>query len=297
MRPWYLKQVFSSDPGTPAHEAELSVFHPHVLLCICRLKTERCQKKRGAQGKKVTLKMAKKSMKITVDGKRRLDLSNMGIGAFPRCILKLADIEEIDLSRNMIKKIPDYINKFTKLRYLDFHTNKIEKIPENIGQLELLYYLDLSNNKLTSDGLPLELNQLKNLRVLNLGLNSMDMIPTTLGTLKELKEIGLFDNRITYLPEKITKLPKLKKLNVLRNPFTTPQVPEEPIDTIDRIEDIYLAKKSMLCRPCLKKLQRERNKWSKVKQMTEMDEEPDFTGLLAPNSVAKQNEVAWRVVE
>ncbi|GCC28579.1 leucine-rich repeat-containing protein 18 [Chiloscyllium punctatum] len=255
------------------------------------------KRKGGAAGKKVTLKMAKNSMKITVDGKRRLDLSNMGIATFPKCILKLTDIEEIDLSRNMIKKIPDFINKFPKLRYLDFHTNKIERIPESLCQLELLYYLDLSNNKLTTDGLPTDLVQLKNLRVLNLGLNSVEMIPTTIGTLKELKELGLFDNRITYMPDKITKLPKLKKLNVLRNPFTTPQVPEEPIETIDRVENIYLARKDMLCRPCLKKCLRERDKWSKVKNIAEMEEQPDFSGLIAPNSVAKQDEASWRISE
>ncbi|XP_067828722.1 leucine-rich repeat-containing protein 18-like [Heptranchias perlo] len=253
------------------------------------------KKKGGAQGKKITLKMAKNSMKITVDGKRRLDLSNMGIANFPKCILKLTDIEEIDLSRNLIKKIPDFINRFPKLRYLDFHTNKIERIPETICQLELLYYLDLSNNKLTTDGLPAELTQLKNLRVLNLGLNSVEMLPTTIGTLKELKELGLFDNRITYMPEKITKLPKLKHLNVLRNPFTTPQIDVEPIDTIDRIENLYLARRHMLCRPCLKKCQRERDKWSKVKNISDLEEEPDFTGLISPNSVAKQDEASWRV--
>lgn len=63
----------------------------------------------GAKGKKVTLKMAKNAVRVTTDGHRRLDLSNMGIATFPKCLLKLPDLNELDLSRNQLKKLPDFI--------------------------------------------------------------------------------------------------------------------------------------------------------------------------------------------
>ena len=73
------------------------------------------------KGKKITLKMAKNALRLTVDGKRRLDLSNMEIATFPKCILKLADVDELDLSRNMLRKIPDSIHEFVNIRMLDLH--------------------------------------------------------------------------------------------------------------------------------------------------------------------------------
>ncbi|XP_006031401.1 leucine-rich repeat-containing protein 18 [Alligator sinensis] len=252
-------------------------------------------KAKGPKGKKITLKVAKNSIKITFDGRRRLDLSKMGITTFPKCILKLADVDELDLSRNMLKKIPDSIEKFQNLRWLDLHSNQIEKLPETIGMLQNLSYLNVSNNKLTSKNLPVELSQLKNLRSLNLGLNQIDNIPTTLGALKELHEVGLFDNYLTAIPNSVAKLPKLKKLNVKRNPFPTPTDEELFVDTIKRIESLYLVDEKDLCHPCLKKCQDERDKLNKLKSRVPSSlRKPNFSSLMTPNSTAKENQAEWR---
>ncbi|XP_014348896.1 leucine-rich repeat-containing protein 18 [Latimeria chalumnae] len=252
------------------------------------------KKKGGPKGKKITLKMAKGKVKLTFDGKRRLDLSNMGIATFPKCIMKLADVEELDLSRNFIKKIPDSIQKFQNLRWLDFHSNQIEKLPEAICTLQGLYHLNLCNNKLTADGLPLELGHLKNLRCLNLGLNGIEQLPTTLGALKELQELGAFDNKLTALPESIAKLPKLKKMNTQRNAFPSPEEDVEVIDSIRREERIYLVHQDSLCLPCLKKCQDERAKLNRLKNVSPSPKKLNFSGLITPNSLAKDNQAAWR---
>ncbi|XP_074856009.1 leucine-rich repeat-containing protein 18 [Carettochelys insculpta] len=252
-------------------------------------------KAKGPKGKKITLKVAKNSIKITFDGRRRLDLSKMGITTFPKCILKLADVDELDLSRNMIKKIPDFIEKFQNLRWLDLHSNQIEKLPETIGMLQNLFYLNICNNKLTSKSLPVELSQLKNLRTLNLGLNQIDNIPTTLGALKELQEVGLFDNYLTTIPPSVAKLPKLKKLNVKRNPFPQPTEEELFKDTIKRMEALYLVDEKDLCSPCLKKCQEERDKLNKLKNVVPSSlRKPNFSALMTPNSTAKENQAEWR---
>ncbi|XP_013814292.1 leucine-rich repeat-containing protein 18 [Apteryx mantelli] len=252
-------------------------------------------KAKGQKGKKITLKAAKNSIRITFDGRRRLDLSKMGITTFPKCILKLADVDELDLSRNMLKKIPDSIQKFQKLRWLDLHSNQLEELPEAIGMLQNLVYLNISNNKLTTKNLPVELNLLKNLRTLNLGLNRLDNIPTTLGALKELKEVSLFDNFLTTIPTSVTKLPKLKKLNVKRNPFPDPTQQEEHVDSIKRTETLYLVQEKDLCCSCLKMCQDERDKLNKLKNMIPSSSKKlNFPSLLTPNSTAKDNQEQWR---
>ncbi|XP_033004342.1 leucine-rich repeat-containing protein 18 [Lacerta agilis] len=250
---------------------------------------------KNPKGKKVTLKVAKNCIKITFDGKRRLDLSKMGITTFPRCILKLNDVDELDLSRNMLKKIPDSIEKFTNLRWLDLHSNQIEKLPETIGNLQSLIFLNLCNNKLTARSLPMELNQLKILRNLNLGLNHIDNLPTTLGQLKELQEVGVFDNLLKSIPNSIAKLPKLKKLNSKRNPFPGPTEEELYIDHIKRLETLYVVEEKDLCYPCLRKCQEERDKLNKLKVTPPTPlRKPNFSSLMTPNSTAKENQADWR---
>ncbi|NWX01609.1 LRC18 protein, partial [Caloenas nicobarica] len=253
-------------------------------------------KGKGPKGKKITLKIAKKSIRISAEGGRRLDLSKMGITTFPKCILKLNDVDELDLSRNMIKKIPSSIEQFQKLRWLDLHSNQLEDLPEAIGTLQNLYYLNISNNKLTTKKLPKALNLLKNLRILNLGLNCLDSIPTSLGALKDLRELGLFDNTLTTIPNSVKNLPNLKKLNANRNPFLDSMKEEEPADSIKRIKTLYLVQEKDLCYSCLQTCQDERHNMNKLTNVTPSPSEKlSFPLLLTPNSSAKDNQEEWRL--
>nr|XP_004658096.1 leucine-rich repeat-containing protein 18 [Jaculus jaculus]XP_044993029.1 leucine-rich repeat-containing protein 18 [Jaculus jaculus] len=251
--------------------------------------------RKGPKGKKITLNVAKNCIKITFDGKKRLDLSKMGITTFPKCILRLNDVDELDLSRNLIRKLPDSISKFQNLRWLDLHSNYIDKLPESIGQMTTLLYLNVSNNRLTTNGLPVELNQLKNIRTVNLGLNHLDSVPTTLGALKELHEIGLHDNLLTSIPTSISKLPKLKKLNIKRNPFPKSEESQIFVDSIKRLENLYLAEEKDLCGNCLLKCQQARNKLNKIKSMASpAPRKAIFSNLVSPNSMAKESQEDWR---
>ena len=250
-------------------------------------------KAKGQKGKKITLKTAKNSIRICLDGGRRLDLSKMRITTFPKCILKLADVDELDLRRNMLKKIPSSIQKLQKLRWLDLHSNQLKELPEAIGTLQNIFYLNICNNRLTTKNLPEELNLLKNLRILNLGLNCLDSIPTSLGALKELSELGLFDNALTTIPNSVKKLPKLMKLNAKRNPFPDSTKREEHADSIKCMETVP---EKDLCCSCLKICQDARDKLSKLKNMTSSpSKKPSFPLLLTPNSSAKDNEEEWRL--
>ncbi|NIG60252.1 leucine-rich repeat-containing protein 18 [Pontoporia blainvillei] len=250
---------------------------------------------KAPKGKKITLSVAKNCIKITFDGKKRLDLSKMGITTFPKCILRLSDVDELNLSRNMIRKIPDSISKFQNLRWLDLHSNYIEKLPKSIGQMTSLLYLNVSNNRLTADGLPVELNQLKNIRTVNFGLNHLDRVPTTLGALKELHEVGLHDNLLSTIPNSISKLPKLKKLNTKRNPFPKAEESDTFVDSIKRLDNLYLVEEKDLCGPCLRKCQQAQDKLNKIKSVaTAEPRRAIFSSLASPNSTAKESQEDWR---
>ncbi|XP_062352914.1 leucine-rich repeat-containing protein 18 [Cinclus cinclus] len=253
-------------------------------------------KGKGPQGKRITLKVAKNAVRVLFNGRRRLELSKMGIATFPKCLLELADVEEIDLSRNMLRKIPNIIEKFQNLMWLDLHSNQIEELPAEIGTLQNLTFLNLCNNKLTTKGLPEELTHLRNLRTLNLGLNCLETIPTTLGSLRELIELGLFDNSLTIIPKSVKKLPKLERLNVKRNPLPEFAKENEPIDTVKRIESLYLVEKKDLCSICLQTCQGERDELHKLEDMTPgPSDKTSFSSLTTPNSTARDNQEEWRI--
>lgn len=248
-------------------------------------------KKGGPKGKKITLKAARNALRMTPEGKRRLDLSNMGIDTFPKCLLKLSEIEELDLSRNQLKKIPDFIGQLTTVRCLDLHSNYIEQLPRSIGQLEALCHLNLCNNILSSTGLPTDIGNLRNLQTLNLGMNRLTALPPTMAALSNLRELGLFDNQLTALPECIRVLPNLKKINTKRNPIAYAQGDSKDIKAS---KELYLVKEGDLCKLCLEKCREERQRWKRKSFSDQSQRRGNFSGLITPNSVAQSNQELWR---
>ncbi|XP_028278517.1 leucine-rich repeat-containing protein 18 [Parambassis ranga] len=239
-------------------------------------------KGKGAKGIKVTLKSAKKAVRMTPDGWRRLTLSNMGLTIFPKCLLELTNVDELDLSRNLIQELPDNIGNFSSLKWLDLHSNKLKSLPESIGNLVGLTHLNFSNNNLTAVGLPPALGHLTNLRSLNLGMNQLDALPPTLRALDNLQELGLFDNLFNKLPEFVQDLGNLTKLNVKRNPL------------LDTQEDDEGSKRD----------QRKEGKWSGrggggggmyEEKKEEEKKIRTYSGLMVPNSVATVNQDVWRL--
>ncbi|XP_040923474.1 leucine-rich repeat-containing protein 18 [Betta splendens] len=263
-------------------------------------------KPKAAKGTKVTLKMAKKAVRMTPDGWHRLTLSNMGITIFPKCIFKLTNVEELDLSRNQIQKIPESIGKFLSLKRLDLHSNKLESVPESIGNLVGLTHLNLSNNFLTSAGLPPTLGLLTSLKSLNLGMNRLDGLPTTMVALEKLQELGLFDNLFISLPEFLKVLCNLTKVNVKRNPLSYVQDDGEGTlkEKSEPDKGGYLVHKSSMCRTCFRKCKEQRARHPKGgggagriggRGGGEEMRIKTYAGLVAPNSVATIDQDMWRI--
>ncbi|TNN71820.1 Leucine-rich repeat-containing protein 18 [Liparis tanakae] len=256
----------------------------------------------GAKGEKLTLKVIKKAIRMTLDGRRRLTLSNMGITIFPKCVLKLTNVDELDLSRNLIKKLPDNIGSFWSLRLLDLHSNKLESVPESIGNLVGLTHLNLSNNRLISAGLPSSLGSLTGLKSLNLGLNQLDSLPPTMEALDGLQELGIFDNLFIDLPEFLKVLRNLTKVNVKRNPLSYVQGDSEGTqkEQSQAEEDVY--HESSLGRTSLKGCQEQRDGFTGREgggggggEVFEEITIRIYHGLMVPNSVASVNQDVWRI--
>ncbi|XP_035257862.1 leucine-rich repeat-containing protein 18 [Anguilla anguilla] len=251
------------------------------------------KKQAQSKGRKITLKVARNAMKMTVDGKRRLDLSNMQIATFPKCILKLADVEEVDLSRNLLRRIPDTIGRFVNLRWLDLHSNQLEQVPPSIGQLQNLAYLNLCNNRLGPGSLPAEMGLLRALRKLNLGLNHIESLPPSFAALRELRELGLFNNMLIGVPLCLKNLPKLERVNMDCNPIR-PTDRTKDLDPIRRVRSLYLVQEDCLCGDCLEKCTERRSYLEKRQSECVTHRKAHFSGLLTPNSVAMQDQALLR---
>lgn len=249
-------------------------------------------KKGRAKGKKVTLKMVKNAMRVTPEGRTRLDLSNMGIATFPKCLLKFSStLDELDLSRNQLQKLPEDIGEMMSLKSLDLHSNQLEDVPQSIGQLVQLSHLNLSNNCLTSTGLPPSLGSLARLQSLNLGMNQLDSLPSSMVALTSLQELGLFDNLLSQLPEFVRVLPGIVRLNTKRNPLSNGQgdgagAGAEP--------GLYLAHEGSLCKECVGRCREDRDRRRGKRKGGGDAESRPFSGLMTPNSVAKANQETWR---
>ncbi|KAJ3608131.1 hypothetical protein NHX12_025181, partial [Muraenolepis orangiensis] len=238
------------------------------------------------KGRKVTLAMVKSCVRMTVDGKRRLDLSYKGLAAVPRCLVSLCDVEELDLSRNRLTKLPDFFQLFVNLRFLDLHSNYLENLPASIGQLQNLLTLNLCNNRLTSGSLPFELGHLGKLHKLNMGLNQLDSLPHFVVGLKELRHLSLFDNRLTAYPDCLRLLKRLE-VNLESNPFVSKAAPEAG-GGVHRAEGLHLVHEANLCGDCLdwcRTRSRKKDEKAEVKPQRRM-----LAGLYTPNSVAKANQ-------
>ncbi|XP_034040180.1 leucine-rich repeat-containing protein 18 isoform X2 [Thalassophryne amazonica] len=255
-------------------------------------------KRKVAKVNKVTLKVAKKAIRLTPEGRRRVCLSHIGITTFPKCLLKLTNADELDLSRNQIQKLPEDIGMFKALTWLDLHSNKLEAVPESIGKLVGLTYLNLSNNRLTSATLPFTLGRLCNLRSINLGMNQLDSLPPTMVNLVNLQELGLFDNLFVKPPDFLKFMHSLTKLNMNRNPLSYGQEDAKE----EKKEAMYLAREGSLCKMCLKKckekMQKSRNGGGEGEGVegdaSEKKMMRNYSGLIVPNSVAMLNQDVWR---
>ncbi|KFV77822.1 Protein flightless-1, partial [Struthio camelus australis] len=103
-------------------------------------------------------------------------------------------------------------------------------VPDDIFQLDDLSVLDLSYNQLTE--CPRELENAKNMLVLNLGHNSIETIPNQLFiNLTDLLYLDLSNNKLESLPPQMRRLVHLQTLILNDNPLLHAQLRQLPAMT------------------------------------------------------------------
>lgn len=99
-----------------------------------------------------------------------------------------------------------------KVFYLNLYEKGYQQFPDTIDNLLNLKSLDLSHNAITE--IPECISRLQNLRSLNLSNNQINRIDTAVCRLSELQYLFLYANPLIELPHCIGNLSQLKELNL-----------------------------------------------------------------------------------
>ena len=151
---------------------------------------------------------------------RFLNLGDNGLSTLPDSVRHMLRLRSLRLFNNGLTDIPEIVYEMTNLRLLDLRDNRLTNVSEKIEQLFKLESLmlgsstglDDSNNNLCA--LPENINQLTNLRTLDLSCNYFSKLPEAICQLASLKELDISINGLSMLPEKIGQLTNLQSLYI-----------------------------------------------------------------------------------
>jgi len=129
-------------------------------------------------------------------------------------------VKSLQLNCNLLMTLPLEIERFQMLLTLEISNNQIVQLPREISTLKNLRYLLAKNNCLDDLSLPKELEDLKQLEIINLGGNRLKQFPYQLFQLFNLKEIYLGSNQISLLPDLFQTLNKVEVLYLGGNQIT-----------------------------------------------------------------------------
>ncbi|NWS29920.1 FLII protein, partial [Polioptila caerulea] len=163
---------------------------------------------------------------------RWLKLNRTGLCYLPEELAALQKLEHLSVSHNSLTTLHGELSGLPCLRAIVARANSLKNsgVPDDIFQLDDLSVLDLSYNQLTE--CPRELENAKNMLVLNLGHNSIDTIPNQLFiNLTDLLYLDLSDNKLESLPPQMRRLVHLQTLILNNNPLLHAQLRQLPAMT------------------------------------------------------------------
>lgn len=133
-------------------------------------------------------------------------------------------VARLCLSRNGLKgNLPPTVKNLSGLEYLDLSHNRlgepVARLRRTLNGVGMLFFVTKPARR--TEGIPLELGQLTNLKTLDLSHNHYRWdIPTSFSRLTALQDLDLSHNRLTgLLPADLSNLNQLLRLNLSHNRF------------------------------------------------------------------------------
>jgi hypothetical protein len=123
-----------------------------------------------------------------------------------------------NFKESQCKAIPSCVLNATLLTCLKLEGCSLFYIPPQIQQLKNLELLDLSKNRLIE--LPAAFATLINLKTLDISHNFFESLPESVTACCELTSLEISNNNISYLPKSIGRLVKLENFNANYNPIS-----------------------------------------------------------------------------
>nr|AAL36557.1 cytoskeletal actin-modulating protein [Mus musculus] len=160
---------------------------------------------------------------------RWLKLNRTGLCYLPEELAALQKLEHLSVSHNHLTTLHGELSSLPSLRAIVARANSLKNsgVPDDIFKLDDLSVLDLSHNQLTE--CPRELENAKNMLVLNLSHNGIDSIPNQLFiNLTDLLYLDLSENRLESLPPQMRRLVHLQTLVLNGNPLLHAQLRQLP---------------------------------------------------------------------
>lgn len=160
-----------------------------------------------------------------------LDLSVQKLRAVPPHLyhtqdaqMKLGYVVSADLSHNILESLPgkDFLYWLSETKMFRLSENRLKTLPVDIQQMANLQILELNTNRLES--LPDSMSSLTNLQRLDLSNNNLESLPEQIGSCRMLKNLRMHSNLFQFLPKSLGDCAKLEYLDMSRNKLT--ELPE-----------------------------------------------------------------------
>ena len=158
-----------------------------------------------------------------------LNFANSGLSELNDKIGLVKSLKNLDISGNDIKVLPPSFNHLSQLQKINVSRNLNLNAAQVFGTLaQISSITEILAQECAIDNLPLEINRLSGLRILDLKANRLTALPLTFGSLSNLEylDLGYFEmgtrmNKISDLGLDFGKLKKLKYLNLAGNALQT----------------------------------------------------------------------------
>jgi hypothetical protein len=131
-------------------------------------------------------------------------------------------LQSLSQKFNSIPKVDDlassavgYTSDEGKITGLSLRGLKLTIAPDEIGKLQNVEYLDLSDNALSQ--IPSWIEDLHELKIINLSKNQIDDLPEQFGVLQQLEEFYAWANLFQTIPQCLSQLQNLKRLDLSKN--------------------------------------------------------------------------------